>query len=327
MLVSRTPFRISFVGGGTDLRDYYKRNYGAVVSTTIQKYMYVAVNPKFDGTVRISYSETENTYHVDDIKHNIIREALKFVGIEKGIEVVTIADIPGKGTGLGSSSSLDVGLLNALNLYNKQPFRSAPFHLAKDACKIEIDILKQPIGKQDQFAAALGGLNYIRFDSDEKVFVSPIVMSKSSKRELEINLLGFFTGITRSSSSILTTQRKNIPDRLKILDKMRDQASVVNSALRQNDLTRFGETLHQAWLLKKQLAKTITNPLIDHYYNSARKAGALGGKISGAGGGGFFTLYCEQKHQPALRKALKGFKEMDVSFSPNGSTIIYKGGD
>lgn len=323
MIISRTPARVSFVGGGTDLPDYYRRSYGAVVSTAIKKYIYVCVNTKFDGSVRISYSETENVSEVKDIRHNIIREALKYLLVERGIEVVTIADMPGRGTGLGSSSSLDVGLLNAV--YRRESLFPSAEGLARDACNIEIAILKQPIGKQDQYAAAYGGLNYIRFDLTGTVQIEPIKMSRSSLQELESNVLCFHTGIARSSADILTEQRKNIPDRLTILDSMRDQADYVHMTLNDNDIEEFGIILNDAWELKKQLASKITDPFLDGLYVKARKAGALGGKISGAGGGGFLTLYVPEEKQNRVREALKELRELDVKFDIEGSKIIYIG--
>lgn len=323
MIISRTPFRISFVGGGTDLRDYYRHGYGAVVSTAIQKYVYVSVNKKFDDKIRVSYSQTEIVDDVDDLRHELVREALKLAGIKNGIEVVTIADIPGRGTGLGSSSSLTVGLLNALHTYLGQ--KDLPETLARQACKIEIELLGQPIGKQDQYIAAYGGLNYIRFNADETILVEPVNLSKKKKREFEENLMCFYTGITRKSSAILNVQKKNVTNKLEVLDKMRDQADEVWKCLAKNDLTKFGEILHEAWLLKKQLASGITNPLIDSYYSKARRVGAFGGKISGAGGGGFLTLYCEKEKQPAVRKVLQDLKEMKIRFEPQGSKTIYSG--
>jgi len=321
MIISKTPFRISFVGGGTDIKDYYERGYGAVVSTTINKYMYVAVNEKFDDKIRISYSETEIVDDVDSIKHNIIREALRLVGLNKKIEIVTIADIPGRGTGLGSSSSLAVGLLNALYAYEGK-FRDTET-LAREACEIEIEKMKQPIGKQDQYIAAYGGLNYIRFNADDSVMVEPISLSREKREALEGNLLCFFTGITRNSSDILQDQKKNIPETVDMLDIMRGLAHEMRMSMKNNDLTRFGELLHEGWTLKGRLAEGITNSIIDKYYDKARQAGALGGKISGAGGGGFLTLYCEKRKQNSVRKALNMLQEMKIRLEPYGSRIIF----
>lgn len=321
MIISRTPFRISFVGGGTDIKDYYEKGYGAVVSTAIDKYMYVAVNEKFDEEIRVSYSETEIVDNVDSIKHGIIREALRLVGIAKKIEIVTIADIPGRGTGLGSSSSLAVGLLNALYSYEGK-FRNAEA-LANEACEIEIAKLMQPIGKQDQYIAAYGGLNYIRFNANDSVLVEPIPLSRKVREELEGNLLCFFTGSTRSSNDILKNQKKNIPGTMDILDSMREQADEMRMCLKNNDLTKFGDLLNEGWILKRKLSEGITNTMIDEYYDKARQAGALGGKISGAGGGGFLTVYCEKRKQNSVRKALSTLQEMTIKLEPYGARIIF----
>jgi len=321
MIISRTPFRISFVGGGTDLPDYYSRNFGAVVSTTIQKYVYVMVNEEFDGKVRVSHLETEIVNSANEVKHNLVREALKLTGIERGVEIATMADISERGTGLGSSSSLTVGLLNALYAFKGK--LESPETLASEACKIEIGILHEPIGKQDQYAAAYGGLNYIQFNADETVLVNPILVSEQKKQELEDNLMLFFTGITRKSRVILTEQRRNIPSRLEILDQMRAQTRELKECLIKGDLNEFGEILHRGWLLKKRLAKRITKDIIDKHYAAARKAGALGGKVCGAGGGGFLLLYCEKEKQGMVRKVLGTLKEIDFRFEPQGSKIIY----
>lgn len=321
MIISRTPFRISFLGGGTDLPDYYRHDFGAVVSTTIQKYVYVMMNERFDGKIRVSHSETEKVDHVEDIKHDLVREVLKMAGIERGVEIAIISDIPERGTGLGSSSSLTIGLLNAL--YAFQEKLKSPEDLAKEACKIEIEILREPIGKQDQYAAAYGGLNYIRFNADETVLVDPIVISKQTKQELEDNIMLFYTGITRRSRIILKEQKENIPERLKILDQMREQAIKVRKYLAKGNLSEFGTTLHEGWLLKKRLASGITIDIIDKQYEAARRAGARGGKICGAGGGGFLLLYCEKERQGDVRKVLGTLREVDFKIEPQGSKIIY----
>lgn len=322
MIISRTPFRISFVGGGTDLEAYYQHGYGAVVSTAIQKYMYVAVNRRFEDEIRASYSETEIVEHVDDLEHDLVRETMRLTGVDGGFEVVTIADVPGKGTGLGSSSSLTVGLLNAMHAYNGE--HASEKRLAEEACHVEIDVLDEPIGKQDQYAAAFGGLNYIRFNADGTVEVDPIILSKSTRSELEGNLMAFFTGMTRKSSDILEEQEKRSEEeKREQLDRMRDQAGMMRDRLREQDLEGFGEMLHEGWMLKKELASGITNPKIDAYYEAARDAGALGGKISGAGGGGFFTFYVPEERRDDVREALSDLREMKVGLEPQGSKIIH----
>ena len=323
MIITRTPFRVSFVGGGTDLADYYRVEAGAVVSTAIDRYMYIVVNQSFDDTIRVSYSRTEIVKDVAEIRHPIVREALKLVGITGGIEIVSIADIPAK-TGLGSSSSFTVGLLNSLYAY-KGVLKSAE-ELAREACHIEIDILGEPAGKQDQYIAAYGGLRYIQFNPDETVFTEPIIYARKSKEELSRSLLLFYTGDTRDARSILEQQKTNIsqPDKAVSLKKMRDLALELKGSLNSNASPGIlGKFLHDGWQLKKQLAGDISNDKIDGYYQKAMSAGALGGKILGAGGGGFLLLYCPMEKQPEVQQALGGLALTRFSLEPEGSKIIY----
>lgn len=324
MIISRTPLRISFVGGGSDLASFYEKSLGAVVSATIDKYMYLTVNRKFDNLIRISYSETENVEHVDRIKHNLVREVLKYLGIENGIEVTSMADVPSKGTGLGSSSAFSVGLLNALRAYMNQ-FATAG-QLATDACYIEIERCKEPIGKQDQHAVAFGGLNYIQFNPDHSVYVNPIICRPETKEQLDKNLLMFYTGITRSASAILSQQKENCEtqvDKIEIMKKMVELAKTLKGELERNNLDAFGEILHENWELKKQMAGGISNPQIDQWYEDARMSGATGGKILGAGGGGFLLIYAlEEKHE-AIKKALAHLRPVDFKFENQGSKIIF----
>ena len=321
MIISRTPFRISFAGGGTDLKAFYSIEPGAVTSTTIKKYMYVAVNKRFDGTIRVSYTRTEIVDDVEKIKHELVREAMKKAGITNGIEITTMADIPA-GTGLGSSSALTVGLLNALYAFKGEHISAE--RLAKEACEVEVDIVKEPIGKQDQYAAAYGGMNHIQFNSDETVFVDPIVCSEKTKKELEGRLMLFFTGITRAANSILDEQKKNTKEKLSYLREMKQLSISIKNALNSNNLDKMGELLRKGWENKKKIVSTISNDIIDENYNKAIKAGALGGKLLGAGGGGFILLYCPKEKQDDVRKALN-LKEMKFGFEPQGSKIIYIG--
>ncbi|MBF0232709.1 MAG: GHMP kinase [Desulfamplus sp.] len=323
MIISRTPMRISFAGGGSDLAVYYKRGHGSVVSTAIDKYIYITVNKKFDDLIRVSYSKSEMVKSVDEVEHNIIREALKMVGIESGIEVVYMGDIPlgSAGIGLGSSSSLAVGVLNALYAYKGKHVSAE--HLARKACEIEIDILGDPIGKQDQYAAAYGGFNYIQFNSDESVFVNPIISKKETRESLNKRLLLFYTGIERISSHILKEQWRNIDDNNKFLDKMVKLSETLRESIINNGSYSIGDILHQGWKYKKQLASKITNSIIDQYYIKACDAGATGGKILGAGGGGFLLFYCDIKYQDKVRSALSDLKEIPFQFEPQGSKILY----
>lgn len=315
--------RISFAGGGSDLSDYYSRRSGAVVSTALDKYIYITVNRKFDDLIRVSYSKTEMVESVDQVEHKIIREALKIVGIERGVEIVYMGDIPlgSAGIGLGSSSSLAVGVLNALYAYKGEHVSAEC--LARKACEIEISILGQPIGKQDQYAAAYGGINHIQFNTDETVFIDPIIFLNGTKETLQKKLMLFYTGIERISSNILGEQKENTPDNLDYLDRMVGLAKALRGDLVKNDLSRFGETLHQGWNNKRKLASQITSSEIDDHYSRAIEAGAVGGKILGAGGGGFLLFYCEEEFQGQVRAALSDLIETPFCFEPQGSKIIY----
>ena len=324
MIITRTPFRISFAGGGTDLPDFYRRDFGAVVSTAINKYMYVIVNKRFTDAIRVSYySRTEIVDNIDEIQHPIMREALKLVGVTKGIEIASIADVHA-GAGLGSSGSFTVGLLNALYAY-KGVLKSAE-DLARDACRIEIDILGEPAGKQDQYIAACGGFRYIQFNPDDSVATEPIVWSKEKKNSLEQSLLMLYTGDVREARHILGEQRDNIRQgrRQDSLKKMRDMAVDLKTKL-NNDVSPdvIGKVLDEGWRLKKQLARAISNDKIDEAYERARKAGAIGGKILGAGGGGFLLLYCPKEMQARVKQALSDWRQLEFSFEPEGSKIIY----
>ena len=324
MIITRTPFRISFVGGGTDLPEFYQVESGAVVSTAINKYMYVVVNQRFTDAIRVSYyAKTEIVDRVGEIKHPIVREALKLVGISKGIEIASVADVHA-GAGLGSSGSFTVGLLNALYAY--QGILKSAEELAREACHIEINILGEPIGKQDQYIAAYGGFRYIQFNPDETVFTEPIIWSPKNKEELVQNLLLLYTGDVREASSILREQKENTQqgDKMDCLKKLRDMALELKERLNDDaSADIFGKTLHQGWLLKKQLASGISNDKIDECYEKALSAGALGGKVLGAGGGGFMLLYCPKQKQSQVKKVLNYLPDLEFSFEPEGSKIIY----
>ncbi|MBI4675304.1 MAG: GHMP kinase [Chloroflexi bacterium] len=324
MIISRTPLRISFAGGGSDLSAFYRREQGAVLSTAIDKYIYITLNKKFDSKIRASYSVTEIVENVAQVKHELIREALKHVGIENGIEITSISDIPSQGTGLGSSSSYTVGLLNALHAYQWQYVGAD--RLAREACEIEIDLCGKAIGKQDQYIAAFGGLQFIRFNSDESVFVDPVICSVATKRHLEERLLLMYTGITRSAESILREQIQNTQtdrDKHLSLRLMVGLAREMQEALARNDVGSFGQLLHEGWELKKKMANGITNPQIDAWYERARQHGAIGGKITGAGGGGFLLLYAEPTCHAAIINALPELCPVPFAFEPQGSKIIY----
>jgi len=323
MIISRTPFRISFAGGGTDFSDFYEVEEGSVLNAAINKYMYITVNKRFDESLRISYSKTEIVDSVAAIKHDLVRETLRFLGFEGGLEITSMADIPAQ-TGLGSSSSFTVGLLNALYAYRGQHVSAE--RLAREACHIEIDICREPIGKQDQIIAAYGGLQHIRFQPDGNFFVDPVICTSETKEKLAGSLLMFYTNRTRPAAAILTKQKEGISSKMEILSGLRNYSIQMKDILvRGEDLPEFGSILHQSWQLKKQMASGISDDEIDSYYARAQQAGALGGKILGAGGGGFILLYVEPRHQAAVRKILSDLKELAIQFEPQGSKIIYVG--
>jgi len=324
MIVSRTPLRVSFAGGGSDLPAFYREEPGAVVSTAIDKYIYVTVSKKFDSRIRASYSVTEIVDHVGDIRNELIRESLRAVQIHRGIEITSISDIPSEGTGLGSSSSYTVGLLNALYAYRGR--LAGAKRLAEESCTIEIERSGQCIGKQDQYIAAYGGLQYIQFNPDESVFVDPVICKPATKMALERRLLMLYTGVTRSAGVVLREQSANVSTdgaRRATLRQMTRMAQEVRDSLSRDDLDSFGEVLHEAWMLKKQLASKITNSQIDEWYARAKEHGAVGGKILGAGGGGFLMLYAPEDRHTAIRDALPQLRPMPVALEPQGSKIIY----
>ncbi len=323
MIISKTPLRISFVGGGTDINTYYKTGYGAVVSATINKYVYVTVHKRFDKTIRVSYTKTEIVERVEDLQHDIVKACLQMAGIRDSIEITTVGEVPA-GTGLGSSSSLTVGLLNALYAYKGITLSAQ--EMFEKACEIEIGILKQPIGKQDQAAAAFGGINYIRFNADESVERERLWLPDAVFRSLERKLMMFYTGIQRSAGDVLTEQKKNTPSSLATLDYMRDQADALRIIAKEQQVfsNRFPMMLHEGWMKKRSIAGSISNDAINGLYEKALHAGAMGGKLLGAGGGGFLLLCCEESKQQALREQL-GLKELDFHFGNYGSRIVYFG--
>jgi D-glycero-alpha-D-manno-heptose-7-phosphate kinase len=324
MIISRTPLRVSFVGGGSDLPAFYQHETGAVVSAAINKHIYITVNPKFDDKIRASYSRTEIVGHVGELQHELIREALKMVRIERGIEITSISDIPSRGTGLGSSSTYTVGLLNALYAYRN--YFAGEERLAREACIIEIERCGKPIGKQDQYIAAYGGFKFIRFNSDGSVFVDPIVCDPETWERLQEGLLMLYTGLVRSADDILREQSlntRNDEEKRASLCRMVGLAEQMREALLRNDLNGFGEVLHAGWMEKRKLASGITKPCIDEWYERARAHGAIGGKILGAGGGGFLLLYAPPEQHPEICEALPELRPIDFHFSRQGSKLIY----
>ena len=326
MIISKTPLRCSFFGGGTDFHEYYENSrpgYGSVISTTLDMHVYITVNHNFDGKVRLCYAGNELVDHADQVKHNIIREALKIVGIEKGIEIFYSADIPlsGAGIGLASSSALAVGVLNALHAYKGEYVSSE--QLAKEACYIEIECLGQQIGIQDQYAVSYGGFKRYRFNQNGSVTVMPVVCRKEILQQLEKNMMLFFTGITRDSGKILSEQTKTISDKTAMLDSLVATVDRAHDELVCGNLDLWGEELDKSWQIKKKFAGGISNPVIDKMYTAARDAGALGGKILGAGGGGFLLLYTKKDRQTDVKTVLKEFRQVPFALEPQGSRIIF----
>ncbi len=324
MIMTKTPLRITFVGGGTDIPEYYRANGpGNVVSSAISKYIHIIVNKKFDSKIRVSYSKTEIVDRIEDIEHPTVREALKMLGITGGIEIVSISDIPSGGTGLGSSSSFLVGLLNALHAWDGELV--PPEQLAGEAVKIERGILKEPGGKQDQYIAAYGGLKRMQFNKNESVTMHPIVMKEDASERLEESLLLMYTGIQRSSAEISAKQTASIHGKMDAYDKLGGMVAECAKAMEKGDIERLGELMYAGWRIKKSFSEGITNDIIESYYAKALKAGAYGGKLIGAGGGGFMLFVVPQEKRNSVIKALPGLREEKFHFEPSGSRIVLVG--
>jgi D-glycero-alpha-D-manno-heptose-7-phosphate kinase len=321
MIISQTPYRVSFAGGGTDLPVFYRQEYGAVLSTTIDQHIYVTIHRRFDPSIRVSYSRTEVANTLDEVQHELVREAMRLVEIDEPLEITTIGDVP-SGTGMGSSSSLTVGLLAAL--YGHRHRVVSPQLLAEQACQIEIDVLGKPIGRQDQYAAAFGSVNYIRFNPDHSVDVEPVPCRAETLAELEQRILLAYTGQTRDANQILEKQSSSTTDKLGVLRAMRDLANEMRHALAgEGDLDRFAGLLHDGWELKRSLGFGISNDQINDWYAAARRAGAGGGKVLGAGGGGFLLLIAPPWRHRAIREALGRPRELPFRIARNGSRIIF----
>jgi D-glycero-alpha-D-manno-heptose-7-phosphate kinase len=312
------------VGGGSDMPCFYRQHRGAVLSAAIAKYAFVVVHPYFNPKYfHLKYAKTELTPTRDEIQHPILREALAMLDITQGLEIASIADVPA-GTGVGSSSAFCVALLNALHAHSGKFVTKE--QLAKEACCIEMERLGEPIGKQDQYAAAFGGINFIEFEPNESVIVNPLPLDRDVALALEKNLLLFFTGVQRSASTILSEQKKSIeknPASVETLRRMVDIAYATRETLMQGDVDSVGKALHESWLLKRSLTDQISSSNIDQLYEKALAAGALGGKIAGAGGGGFLLLYCPSEKQAAVREALKDCQEMEFRIDMVGARVIF----
>ena len=321
MIISQTPFRISFAGGGTDLPSFYSDQFGAVLSATLNHHMYVTIHSRFETSFRVSYSKTEFANSVPEIRHDLVRQALSQTEILTPLEITTIADVPA-GTGLGSSSTLTVGLLNALYAYAGKI--SSPEKLAREACDIEINQLNNPIGKQDQYAAAYGGLNYIKFHPDGSVHVEPVPCGTECLKKLQAHSLMVYTDSSRDANQILSKQSKGTHSKVEVLTKMRDLAGDIREVVMDGcDVKNFGALLHEGWELKRSLGFGITNQRIDRWYEIARDYGAYGGKLLGAGGGGFIYLSAPPDNHGAILEALGNPKTLPVVFDPIGSRIVF----
>lgn len=323
MIITKTPLRVSFAGGGSDLPAYYEKYGGAVISTTINKYIYLSMHPYFfKSGYFLKYSNVEHAKAISDIKHPIIREVFRLYDI-KGVDFNSSADVP-SGNGLSSSSAFTTGLIYLCNAY-KELYKTK-LEIAEEACHVEIDILKEPIGKQDQYACACGGLNFIEFDPSGEVSVEKVYLTNEGYHRLENNLMLFYTGITRSASSILKEQKRNTIDDAKKVNNLHEMvklAAALRNELQRNNIDAMGDILHQGWQLKRSLASKISNPKIDDWYDRARKAGALGGKLLGAGGGGFLLFYVQEQNHQRVREALFDLKEMPFKFENKGTNIIH----
>jgi D-glycero-alpha-D-manno-heptose-7-phosphate kinase len=321
LIIVQTPLRISFFGGGTDFPSFFMEEGGCVLTSAIDKYIFLSIKERFDAKLRIGYTRTEMVDGIDEIQHELIREALRTTGISNGIEITTMGDIPSEGSGLGSSSTVTVGALHAMYAYLGEIVSAE--RLAREACAIEIETLKKPIGIQDQYIAAYGGLRFVEFQPDGEVKVEKVDISTDARRALNDNFILFFTGVSRSSSTILTEQKSNIKDRLGELREIKQMAHQARSYLEAENFDALGELMHQSWELKKRLAGAISNGPINDMYEAARSAGAIGGKIAGAGGGGFLLLYVPYERQVRVRSALNNLQELPFRLESDGTKIIF----
>lgn len=323
MIVVRTPLRVSFLGGGSDFSEFSLQHGGAVLSTAIDKFVYVIIKDRFDDQIYVNYSKKEIVGQVDDLQHELVREAMRITEVKRGVEITTLADVPSSGTGLGSSSSVTVGVLRAL--YAHLGFLVTAETLAKQACEIEIERCGKPIGKQDQYIAAYGGLRQISFTVDGRVEVEHVSIDEKTWHRLNRNLMLFYTNRTRASSTVLMEQRDNIPSRTELLEGLRDLAVYGRECLVSGNLNELGRLMHEGWEMKKGLSSRVTDPELDELYSVALRAGALGGKIAGAGGGGFLLLYCPLEVQEGVRAALSHLRELPFALERDGCCVIFNG--
>ena len=320
VIVTQTPLRIGLVGGGTDLPGYYVEHGGRVLNCAIDKYVYVIVKQRFDDDIYVNYSKKEIVSSVEDLDHELVREAMLMTGVKHGVEITMLADIPSSGSGLGSSSSVTVGLLHALSAYQGQPLSGA--ELAERACTIEIDLCGKRIGKQDQYIAALGGIRDLRFGPGPNVLAEEIELPPITRRALQAQIMLFYTGVTRSADTILNEQTANVATTLPQLHFLRDLAATTSEDLRNGDVDSLGGAIRLGWETKRQLASGVSNEQIDRAVEHALEAGASGVKVTGAGGGGFLLVICRPEHQGSVRDSLGALKELPIKLDRLGSRVV-----
>jgi D-glycero-alpha-D-manno-heptose-7-phosphate kinase len=321
MIITQTPLRIGLLGGGTDLPDYYREHGGRVLNCAIDKYIYVIVKQRFDDDIYVNYSRKEIVSTIDDLEHELVREAMRMTGVVKGVEITSLADIPSAGgSGLGSSSAVTVGLLNALFAYQGHQVSAA--ELAERACTIEIELCGKPIGKQDQYIAALGGIRDIRFGPGEAVVGEELGLPADERRALQHQIMLFYTGVTRSANTILAEQNANIAATRPQLDLLRDLAGFAVDRLRSGDVDAIGPALRESWEAKRKLASGVSNGRIDDAVGRALDAGATGAKLTGAGGGGFLLVICPMEQQRAVRRSLADMRELPIKLDRLGSRVV-----
>ena len=320
MIITQTPLRISFAGGGTDFQGFFREHGGCVIGSAIDKFVFCIVKERFDDKIYVNYSRKEVVDSPEELEHELVREAMRKVGVSRGVEISFLADIPAEGSGLGSSSSVTVGVLNAL--YHLKGITPTPEQLALEACEIEIDIVGKPIGVQDQYFAAYGGLRFMRF-GPRGVEVESVAASREILEDLDNMLMLFFTGRTRQAVSTLIEQKANIRARTPVLKAMAQQVGIVREILESGSLGALGPLLNEGWAHKRKLASGISSPGMDMIYERALDAGALGGKISGAGGGGFFLLCVPSEKRQAVRRALSDLREMPFRLEKSGSRVAF----
>ena len=320
MIITQTPLRLGLLGGGTDLPSYYREHGGRVLNCAIDKYIYVVVKQRFDDEIYVNYSKKEIVSRVEDLEHELVREAMLMTGVTSGVEITTLADIPSSGTGLGSSSAVTVGLLHALFTYTGRQVSGE--ELAERACTIEIDRCGKPIGKQDQYIAALGGIRDLQFGPGDELSCAELGIPTAQRLALQQQIMVFYTNVTRKADSILAEQNANVTAILPQLDILRDLAGFAAERLRSGDVDAIGPAVRESWEAKRKLASGVSNSQIDLAVTKALGAGASGVKLTGAGGGGFLVVFCPMERQPAVRAVLSGMRELPIRLDRLGSRVV-----